>query len=1252
MKHDVGTGVADVSIQNEIYDIVNSHGKTEYRRIIEEKAGYPYVYHLADIRANLINWLPVKQTDAVLELGAECGALTETLAEMSDDVTFWTDTRLQAEIIRCRLQKNVSGADCKKITALTGAWDEIAGGLLTYDVIVLAGGFGEAAKWLPENGTNPYVELLKTLRAHLKPGGFLAIADANRLGLKYFAGCQEEHLGGYFLGPEGYPGVEKYRTFTKKEWEKMLSEAGYEGWEFHYPYPDYKLPVTVYSDEYLPLTGELIENHRNMDRDRYVFFDEAKVYDTLLEEGLFTEFSNSFLILAGQRAVETVYTRYSNERAAKFQVRTDIVAKPDGEKAVYKYALQKDGEAHIRHIARVAQELKENFTCPDILFCPCKEDGARAVSPFLQGKTLQQEMEDLLAGKQEYQVAELVNRYLTWITEDGGNVPFAMTEEFKEVFGEVRLPEHLNCAKVSDIDLIFSNILTDEGKWQVIDYEWTFEFPIPKNFVIYRACFLAYHQITKCSALDFDRLMKQTGITEEEIRCYEQMEQHFQEYIRGGVYPIRDMKKKIKTKEISFEELKELEKNQGLNCMNPGKTSNSMIKKIAYNIDRLEYNMGTVICCGWAYAVDENGAYHPTEITLKATDGESVGETLTRTMRPDVAEAQKIDVEEPYWGFNFVWNAGKDKTYQLIFSCGTKEEIHEITYEYFARKIRENERRYPNAAAMRSCRDEKTKEDDRFYRKTYGIRELYRIRKRRLNPKNVPYAAWRRFQLPDEKEIEKQEKQEFPFQPKISIIVPAYRTPEKFLREMIESVQKQTYGNWELCIADGSMDHSIDGILEEYQKKDSRVKYKLLDGNYGISGNTNEALSLADGDYIGLLDHDDILEVDTLYEVVKAINEKDADIIYTDEDKVSLDLEEYFDPHFKPDYNPDYLKSCNYICHFFTAKKEIVEKVVGFDSSCDGSQDYDFILRCIRNASQVVHIPKILYHWRCHPNSTAMNPESKLYCYEAGKRAIGLDLKAGGMERAEVKMGRYYGMYEVYYPLEKEPLVSIITTQKEAIEELLRGMTYQNYEVIETGSDRFVPEELNKASQKASGEIILYLSSAKGAEKDNWLHVLAANVMREEVAAAGPKLLNTDGNVLSAGLVVGLYGTASGLFVGHEKDSNGYFNHAITQQCVSAIAVNGMAIKKERFLKTNGWNEKLTAAQAGIQLCLELQKNGDYVIFSPYAELYVDETADSPHQILIEDEEFQRQYGEMIKWDPYYNRNFDRNGEEFTLAYD
>ncbi len=251
-----------------------------------------------------------------------------------------------------------------------------------------------------------------------------------------------------------------------------------------------------------------------------------------------------------------------------------------------------------------------------------------------------------------------------------------------------------------------------------------------------------------------------------------------------------------------------------------------------------------------------------------------------------------------------------------------------------------------------------------------------------------------------------------------------------------------------------------------------------------------------------------------------------------------------------------------------------------------------------------------------------------------------------------MKMGRYYGMYEVYYPLEKEPLVSIITTKKEAIAELLRGMTYRNYEVIETGSDRFVPEELNKATQKATGEIILYLSSAKGAEKDNWLHVLAANVMREEVAAAGPKLLNTDGNVLSAGLVVGLQGTASGLFVGHEKDSNGYFNHAITQQCMSAIAVNGMAIKKERFLKTNGWNEKLTAAQAGIQLCLELQKNGDYVIFSPYAELYVDETADSPHQILIEDEEFQRQYGEMIKWDPYYNRNFDRNGEEFTLAYD
>ena len=264
------------------------------------------------------------------------------------------------------------------------------------------------------------------------------------------------------------------------------------------------------------------------------------------------------------------------------------------------------------------------------------------------------------------------------------------------------------------------------------------------------------------------------------------------------------------------------------------------------------------------------------------------------------------------------------------------------------------------------------------------------------------------------------------------MVVPAYHTPQLFLRQMMDSLIAQTYGNWELCIANGSPDDMEMGkVLEEYSQKDSRILFKNLEKNEGIAQNTNEAFAMASGEFIGLLDHDDLLAPNALYEIVNALNNhENADVVYTDEDKVTAELDEHFQPHLKPDFNIDLLRSNNYICHFFVARRSLVETVGGFRTEFDGAQDYDFIFRCVEQARQVVHVPEILYHWRTHKASTADNPASKMYAFEAGKRAIEAHLARMGV-KGTVSHTPDLGFYRVQYPVQGHPLVSIIIPNKD-----------------------------------------------------------------------------------------------------------------------------------------------------------------------------------------------------------------------------
>ena len=445
------------------------------------------------------------------------------------------------------------------------------------------------------------------------------------------------------------------------------------------------------------------------------------------------------------------------------------------------------------------------------------------------------------------------------------------------------------------------------------------------------------------------------------------------------------------------------------------------------------------------------------------------------------------------------------------------------------------------------------KEQVIFYKNKYGIWKTIKkcfskiinsIKLTMLNKellKMDDYQRWIYFNEPNKKDLEEQRKTKFKINPKISIIVPMYNTPENYFEELVDHLINQTYSNWELCLADGSekQNEEITKIVE----KDSRIKYKFLNSNKGISSNTNEALKLVTGDYIALLDHDDVLPIFSLYEVVKCINENpDVEFIYSDEDKCTT-IEERYEPHFKPDFAIDTLRSNNYICHFSVFKKDLMDKLGGFRSEFDGAQDFDIILRMSEITNKIVHIPKVLYHWRVHPNSTAAATagEAKPYAFEAGKRAVESHLERVGL-KGKVEHGVSLGIYRTIYEVEGNPKVSIIIPNMDHIEDLkvciesiLEKTTYSNYEIIivENNSKKeetfayykeleknekikvvYYEEKkfnysriINFGVKNATGEYIMQLNNDTEILTPNWLEELLGYARKERCRSSRSKII-------------------------------------------------------------------------------------------------------------------------------------------------
>ena len=578
------------------------------------------------------------------------------------------------------------------------------------------------------------------------------------------------------------------------------------------------------------------------------------------------------------------------------------------------------------------------------------------------------------------------------------------------------------------------------------------------------------------------------------------------------------------------------------------------------------------------------------------------------------------------------------------------------------------------------------------YLKHYGIKEFWIRLHERFEPEEVPYGPWYEAYVPDEETLNRQRKRKFLNAPLISVVVPAYHTPPLFLRQMLDSLVAQTYGGWELCIANGSPDDKeMEAVLEEYEKRDSRIRHENLKENLGIAENTNAAFRMAKGEFIGLLDHDDLLAPNALYEIALALEKNpEADVVYTDEDKVTTDLKEYFQPHLKPDFNLDLLRSNNYICHFFTVRREIVEQVGGFRKEFDGAQDYDFIFRCTEEARKILHIPEILYHWRTHKESTADNPASKMYAFEAGKRAIEAHLKRTGTD-GEVSHTPDLGFYRVKYPVKGEPLISIIIPnkdEKESLEACLKSIwektTYKNYEIIVVENNSTSDEIFQyykEISQKgvrllrwkkefnysainnfgaahAKGEFLLFLNNDVTVITPDWLTELAGLCQRKEVGAAGVKLLYPDNTIQHAGCVIGIGGIAGHMFVDMPANRTGYLHKASLLQDMSAVTAACMIMKKQVFDQVGGFTEELAVAFNDVDLCLKINKAGSLVVYDPYVQLYhmesktrgAEDSKEKVRRFQTEIEYMRCHWLDILKnGDPYYNKNLSLTKWNYSL---
>ena len=1086
-----------------------------------------------------------------------------------------------------------------------------------FDYVVLIGNIEKL------DSDEKIIELLEFAKKCINKDGKILLSMQNKFGMKYWTGDRFDEC------PNDFSSItaSKSNVLSYNKIKSILDNLKLK-YKFYYPLPDYKYTNVIYTDDFMPdndsIDARILTYCENGE---LLNFSEREAFKQLIKDdaNMFPFFSNSYFVEAGtNESFENIkYVSYGITRNKEYRIKTVV-----GKDVVYKTANDKEAEEHINSIKKNIDILKNiGIECLD------KYDNDKIISKYLADATsfdkiLMQEYYE----KGLYGVIDKITDYKVSILNKlkFEDVEETVFEKYNIKIDE-KIKSRLHFTKNGVFDLIFQNCLVKNNKIYVYDQEW-FEENIPIEFILYRAIFY------------FTDLKKKVDLKE----VYEKLE--ISDYVDAFEELENKLQEKILDKEVwklHEDSVKDIGKTAGLlrNYEERIKLSDIHIKNLETNIEELEEKVDDLNNGIIAY---REGIDNLTNL-IKEKDVELVN--YANELR-SISTSMSWKITKPLRMFVWMFNPKSGASFiDRIMPPGGKRRI-----EY---DKKQTEKRYAKKVENYfKLSDEETAEfwkgiDHRKYLKYEKTLE------KEKEDELSDYEKWMKANEPDDQELLRQTKTKFKKKPKISIVIPLYNTDTEFFRELLYSIHTQTYNKWELCLADGSSEELTD--IKKMVEKDKRIKYKFLGENKGISGNTNEALKMATGDYISLVDHDDILSESALFEFVKVINENpDVDFIYSDEDKFHFMDEPYYEPHFKPDFAPDTLRANNYICHYSIFKKELLDKIGGFNSEFDGAQDYDLILRATENAKKIIHIPKVLYHWRVHKGSTSMETEAKPYAIIAGRKAVESHLERVGL-KGKVYDGVHPGTYEVVYDVIGSPKVSIIIPNKDGIdmlktcvESIFAKTTYKNYEIdiIENNSEKVDTFEyykelikdsrikifnyntgkqieseeecsieftnnnkrevkpgfnysaiINFGVRSVDGDFVVQLNNDTELLTGNWLEKMIGFCQREDVGACGVRLFYPDDTIQHAGIIVGALQVAAHVFRGLRRGDIGYFGREDLIQNMNAVTAACIMTRREIYEKVGFMNEDFAVAFNDIDFCLRIRKAGYLIVFDPYVEL-------------------------------------------------
>lgn len=1031
---------------------------------------------------------------------------------------------------------------------------------------------------------------------------------------------------------------------------------------------------------------------------------------------------------------DVIFAKISNDRAEEFSICTDMVKQEDGQIKVRKYGASSKADEHINNIIKWSELLKEQYSGSELDVCASRKNGNTAESLFCEGKTLE-EIVDLYIHEKEYEKAEhLIKKYLDIIRDRNSSKEFTITDEFKKVFGEVKFNSPMKTADVNDIDMVLNNVIVTEDGWKLIDYEWTFDFPIPVEFILYRVCHY-YFETNNLRKVFGDKQF--INISQEDKETFARMEVSFQNYVKGNTHPMRELYTSIGKQAVNVGSvLENLRKSIRIYTDNgEGYVENGAKNYTFIPVDGKTFNISFPVSdTAIKYRVDPGETGCTIKFNKVVANDRIIIPFITNGI--EVGEDAYVCGEDPWIEFDV-----KDTIINSI--CIEFEMDTNITdcFDVLKSNVERADRAEAAIAAINAAREglEKQLSDannqiqnlnrekevllaSRSFKVTKPLRYLKKGTKELLKSNKVTHAVCKKAKaiirgekapkpvhpevkdvaeivniMCPKKEWQKQHDTKFDKDVTFSILVPLYNTPERFLREMIESVQYQTYEKWELCLADGSDDEhtEVGRICNEYVEQDKRIVYKKLDENKGISGNTNACIDMSSGNYIALFDHDDFLHPTVLFEDMKAICEHNADYIYTDEATFEgTNIFNIITRHCKPDFAIDNLRANNYICHFSVFKRDLLDKAGRFRSEYDGSQDHDLILRLTDKAQKVFHIRKILYFWRSHPNSVASNINAKTYAIDAAKRAVESHFESAGL-KAEVESSKAFPtIFKFKYELNATPKVSILIPNKDHVEDLkvcinsiLEKSTYPDYEiiVIENNSIKnetfeyyeeikqndkikvvnyvgdFNYSKINNFGEKSvTGEYIILLNNDTEVISEDWIEELLMYAQRDDVAVVGAKLYYADDTIQHAGIVIGLGAdrAAGHTHYGVDRENVGYMGRLFYAQDVSAVTGACMMVRKSIYDDLGGLDEEFTVAFNDVDFCLKARDKGYLNVFTPYCEMYhyesksrgFEDTRSKKKRFREEVDMFRTKWKKVIdNGDPYYNPNFSLDRSDFYI---